>query len=254
MADIPDEFFEWQLANRRKNIEHMLRSKEPSLREKLGLSLVGKVYRFFGLERPKGSGMSAEMLDLHDPVMATQSPRDQRMNLASKGVGLVLAAEEAMREFTEKADGLIERTYETSGRETLDERLQLLLEYIYPELDAGGRWKENYNLSSLGTLEMFGGRTYMNIISCIGTAHASLMYNALKPRGGYFSQQFNADVTVHPKGSAFYEYFVALHDLFHVPPKEMREKRKERFFCAYEFTVTEVYDKAPGPNAGKRIR
>lgn len=254
MVDIPDEFFEWQVSNRRKNIEHMLHSKEPSLWEKIGLHIVDKVYRIFGLEKQKPERMSAEMLDLHDPIIASMDPRSSRMNLASKGVGLVLATEEAMREFTEKADGLIERTYETSGRETLDERLQLLLDSIYPRLDAGGQWKENYNLGSLGTLEMFGGKTYTNLVSGIGTAKASIMYNALKPRGGYFSQQFNADVTVHPKGSAFYEYFVALHDLFHVPPKEMRDKRKGRFYCAYEFKVTEVYDKAPGPNAGRRIR
>lgn len=253
MVDIPDEFFEWQIANRRKNIEHMLHSKEPSRWEKLGKSVVELVYHLFGMEEPKSGGMSAEMLDLHDPILATQEPHSHEMNLASKGVGLALATEEAMREFTEKADELIERTYETSSRETLDERLQLLLDYIYPEPDAGGKWKENYNLGSLGTLEMFGGKTYTNILSGIGTAKASIMYNALKPRGGYFSQQFNADVTVHPRGSAFYEYFVALHDLFHVPSKEMREKRKERFYCAYEFKVTEVYDKAPGPNAGRRI-
>lgn len=253
MVDIPDEFFEWQISNRRKNIEHMLHSKEPSLWEKLGLYLVDKVHHIFGLEKPKQERMSAEMLDLHDPIIATMEPRSYRMNLASKGVGLVLATEGAMREFTEKADELIERTYETSSRETIDERLQLLLDYIYPELDLEGDWKENYRLDSLGTLEIYGGRTYMNIISTLSTAHASVMYNALKPGGGYFSQQFNAEVTVHPRGSAFYEYFVALHDLFHIPPEKTRKTRKGRFWCAYEFRVTEVYDKAPGPKAGRKI-
>ncbi len=221
MADLPDGFFEWQFTQRRKNLEAVLNHTRVAV---------------------------FDMLALHDPIVATLDEQSLRVNMASKGVGLVLADSAKMQTFVDEANRLIEKTYMTSEKDTFDERINLLLGSIYVPFDANGDWKTHVDRAALGTLEMYGGTTYANILA---NGKASLMYSTLKA-GGYFSQQFHADVVVHGPESLFYQYFVALHDIYHIPPQKKAD-RTERFPCAYEFRITEVWDKAPGPNAGTRL-
>ncbi len=234
MVDIPESYFEWQCTQRRKNLVGMLKK---STRKEMGMS---------------GQYMPYAMLALHDPVMATVNPDTLEINCAPKGVGIVLATEEAMQDFIDEAEALIEKAYDLGLKETLEERVQLLLDHIYPDMGDEPDWGSHYNLGSVGTIEIYGGTTYANVLK---HPHASMQYNGFAGGNGYFSQELKVEVVMHEAGSVFYDYFIGLHDLFHVPPEKMRHTRKDpgRYSCVYELKATEVRDKAPGKNAGKPI-
>lgn len=98
---LPEEFFEWQIRERKRNINMIIKGSMPG---------------FF----------------VHSPVMATLGK--EGINLACKGVGLIVK-EQLIEDFILHNEDLIKRSLKEGWKKTLDQRLERLLElYSKPEI------------------------------------------------------------------------------------------------------------------------
>lgn len=204
IKELPGEFFKWQVEQRRKGVEEILK---------------GSDIMDFGV---------------HLPVMATTNTSNLSntfcINLAAKGVGMVLK-DGYMKGFTEECEEILKdvKGWKANERKRLEKIREL---YACPE------WIDR---TALGTLEIFSRRTLSNLIN---DPRCSLLYTDLTYKG-IVSYQVNCTAELH-ENDIFYRYVLALHDLMHLP-----SKIKPGY--AYKLLVCEVYDKAPGRNASKRI-
>lgn len=198
---MPEEFFSWQIEERKRSLDVIKKGGMPG---------------FFA----------------HSPVMATCGKKG--MNLACKGVGLVIK-QEFLEEFTQQNEELVKRALKGGWKKTLEERLDRLVNfYANPEL---------IDKSCLGTIEMYGTKTYSNIQK--KNPKALLMYNDFNMQKGIISYQLDCVVELQDAKNLFYNYIKSMHDLFHMPSNK-------DYFCAYKFRIKAVYDKSPR-GGGKRI-
>lgn len=137
----------------------------------------------------------------------------------------------------DKAMGLIELARQKGVNETFKERVQFLLDlYERPEI---------FDRSVLSSIEMFYKNSYQNVLK---DPRATLLF--YDQMSGY-SVMFNVVVELVPRGSVFYKYVTAVHDLFHVPRDP--SVKTDRYEYVYRFWPIEAYDKTPGPKASSRI-
>lgn len=173
----------------------------------------------------------------HSVVMSTFSNEEEfPINSCIKGLGLV-PKEQHLERLAKRAKELIDLARKNGINETLRDRIQFLLElYEQPEI---------FDRSVLSSIEMFYKRSYKNVLE--DPRATLLFYDHLS---GY-SVMFNVVVELVPRGTAFYEYVTAVHDLFHVPRDP--SVRTDRYEYVYRFWPVEAYDKTPGPRASTKI-
>lgn len=203
LRPLPESFIHWQCSARIKSLERMLEG-------------VG----------PGGFGP-------HLPVMTTRgSYHPFPVSSAAKGVGL-LPREDLLEERTSAFEKMIEEGMAGDWEATLPERLKALMEFYSSE--------DELDLYKLGSLEIYGKRTYENIQQ---DPRASLLYVDLE--SGVLSYMVNCVTEIVKPKSPYYRFEMAAHDMFH-KPSELKVP------AAYVFYVSEVYDKSPGKRAGERV-
>ena len=186
---------------------------------------------FLGLEK------NVPNFSPHTVVMSTFSDEEEfPINSCIKGLGLV-PKEEHLARLTSKAMELIDLAKQKGVNETFRERVNFLLElYENPDI---------FDRTVLSSIEMFYKRSYKNVLK---DPRATLLF--YDQMSGY-SVMFNVVVELVPRGSDFYRYVTAVHDLFHVPRDP--SVRTDRYEYVYRFWPVEAYDKTPGPKASQRI-
>lgn len=203
IRELPEDFIEWQLEVRIESIKSIINGS------------------FMGNFGP------------HLPALSTRSAKgDFPVNSAYKGVGLI-PEEEYLDETIERFESAIEE-YKDNWEESKIERLNLLLEFYEN--------RDKIDTCKLGSVEIYGKRTYENILK---DRRVSLLFLDLTK--GSLSYMVDAVAEVYEPGTRYYRLEKALHDIFHKPVDE------RTFFCAYIFHTSRVYDKTPGSKAGDRI-
>ncbi len=184
-----------------------------------------------------GSEKGVPNFSPHTVVMSTFSEENEfPINSCIKGLGLV-PKQEHLEVLADKAMGLIELARQKGVNETFKERVQFLLDlYERPEI---------FDRSVLSSIEMFYKNSYQNVLK---DPRATLLF--YDQMSGY-SVMFNVVVELVPRGSVFYKYVTAVHDLFHVPRDP--SVKTDRYEYVYRFWPIEAYDKTPGPKASSRI-
>lgn len=173
----------------------------------------------------------------HLPVLVTR--REDRIfpfHTANKGTGL-LPADQWLSSYTEQFKGLLKKRGGDVWRETLKERIAAT--------DSLYATPERLDLRCLGSLEIFQGQSYQNVLR---DPRVSLHYTGEGP--DYVSFQVNAVAEVVGPGDARYEFLywarqLFEHDSFHV--------RQPAYRSGYVFWVGEVFDKSPVAGHGRRL-
>lgn len=173
----------------------------------------------------------------HLPVLVTRSADGAfPFHTANKGTGL-LPTEEWLGFYTGQFKRLLkERDRETWG-DTLRERIALM--------DSMYSAPERLELRCLGSLEIFQGQSFRNILR---DPRVSLHYTGEGP--DYPSFQVNAIAEVVGPGDARYDFLywarqLFEHDSFHI--------QQPAYPSGYVFWVSEVFDKSPADGGGRRI-
>ena len=159
------------------------------------------------------------------PAIISNGPAG--LNASIKMVGLV-----PKEEFIEDILNRI-REFISSGKRRSEEVLGFLLENIYDE--------DKIDFTKLGTLDLARKRTWTNLRN---GGEAVLIFFT-PPLTSFM---IIADVEVHMKG-AYFEYFNALHDLFHTFPRTGKVVGKHP---TYIFKIREIWDKS-ADKFGERI-
>lgn len=168
---------------------------------------------------------------VHIGYMVTFNPQGLfPTNVAAKGMGLLPVD---LSGWLERCSALIEKGLKEGDKETREERLQLLLSF-YEDSQIDPR--------VLTTIELYGKQTYSNLLQ---DPRCAVLFSS------YQSTSFMVNGVVEILGpeTLEYEYTVTVHDLFHLPRKE----REQGPPAVYRIWVSEVYDKTPGKEAGRRI-
>jgi hypothetical protein len=171
----------------------------------------------------------------HLPVIVTKVTEGTfTTNAAIKGVGLVPK--------TPYLDFYREQFETIVKEEEKEERMQKGLELMLNLL----KNPDKIDFRRFGSLEIFGGRTYKSILS---DPRVTLHFSDFV-KGFFVGYMINCVTQVFRERSPFYEFERAvrapfLHAYFHLPI--------QRYLCAYSFWVCEVYEKTPGPKAGRRL-
>ncbi len=151
------------------------------------------------------------------PAIVSHGPAG--LNASIKMIGFVLK-EKYLEETLYKIKEFVER-----GKKNSLDVLNFLLNYIYNE--------EKIDFAKLGTLDLAKKRTWANLKN---GGEAILIF--FTPPSTSF--MVVADTEVHTEG-IYFEYFNALHDLFHVFPRAGRIVGKHP---AYIFRIKEIWDKS----------
>lgn len=197
LMELSDEFIEWQASSRAQLYQKLLR-REP-----------------------------VRFLASHLPVLASTGP-DGQLNLANKGLGLI-PKEEALPRYLELYDEVLRAVKDRPWNETLPARIEAASE-LFATLDDVDRCR-------LGSLEIFEGQTYKNIL---GNPRIALLFTAEGPK--YLSYQVDANCRVLEPGGDVYRFLRASrqlfeNDSFHVP--------QSSYPHGYEFNVCGVKEKTP---------
>ncbi|MFW9992441.1 MAG: hypothetical protein ACFFD4_10370, partial [Candidatus Odinarchaeota archaeon] len=116
----------------------------------------------------KNSGFISGSAMYHSPPLATRGYGDSYpVNVAPKGIGFIPRGDH-LEEFTDLFEGLIDEALEKGGDSNKEERLNALLEFY------GSR--KDISRNKLGTLELYGLRTWHNIQH---DPRVSISYNGL---------------------------------------------------------------------------
>ena len=159
------------------------------------------------------------------PAIISNGPAG--LNASIKMIGLV-PKEEFIEDILNKI-----REFISSGKKSSEEVLGFLLENIYDE--------DKIDFTKLGTLDLARKRTWTNLRN---GGEAVLIFFT-PPLTSFM---IIADVEVHTEG-AYFEYFNALHDLFHTFPHTGKVVGKHP---TYIFKIREIWDKS-ADRFGERI-
>lgn len=167
----------------------------------------------------------------HLPVVATRG-EGEFPNAAIKAVGFV-----PKDEYLDYYATLFEEVRKLSPLEAAKKASEYLLTML--------KSPEKLDFRKLGSLELFGKRTWANIER---DPRVTLHFLDLA-KGRLKSYSVNCVVQKFGEETALYRYENAAHKAtlpltLHLPIKPL---------CAYAFWVCEVYEKVPGPRAGMRI-
>lgn len=208
LTKLPDSFIQWQLESRRTLFHsHMLSS--------------GQVARF----------------QAHLPVLVTRSANGAfPFHTANKGVGLLPTAED-LGYYIDQFKRLLKERSSKPWRETLKERITLM-DSLYSA-------PERLDLGYMGSLEIFQGQSFQNIL---GDPRVSLQFTGGGPN--YPSFQINAVAEVVYPGDLRFEFLYWARQLFEYDSFHIQQPS---YPSGYIFWVCEVYDKSPAGGAGRRI-
>ena len=190
--------------------------------------LEGRREGFERLKRGEGPGT---FFSRHLPVVATVGDQELfPIRLAHKGVGF-LPAPNLLDNAIVAMEELFERTSRSPGPETLRERLE--------GLGAFYRDPENLDPGVLGSLEIFAGGTFTNLIK---DPFASLIFT--EPGPPYVSFQIDCAVQVVEPPDPRFRFLQLTRGLFEKDPFHVTQPGVK---CAYLFWITGITDKTPHP-------
>ncbi len=183
---------------------------------------------------------------LHSPPVATRSPNGYfPINTAAKGIGFI-PKEEYLEEFVVQFENLIDEAIEKGSDFNRDERLNALLNFY--------KSKEKITNYKLGTLELYGLRTWRNIQY---DPRVSILYNSTESQEGggrpnYISFEVKGIIEIIEKDTLAWRWQRNVHDIFHL--YRAKERRAGNWPVAVlNIHVLETIDKRPGENASKEI-
>ncbi len=197
---MPGAFLSWQCKSRRDLFESLLRGEYP---------------RF---------------LASHLPVVSTLNGPSAAFPIRSsnKGVGLIPIVSELER-YVVKLEQCLEQTSTRPSMDTLPERIEVARElYDHPEhVDTG----------LLGTIEIFHGRTYDNLLR---DPRASLLFTGVGPR--YMSYQLDCHVQMVADEHLHFRFIRAMRTLFE---RDRFHIKQPPHMLGYIFSIADVIDKTP---------
>jgi hypothetical protein len=237
VVELPEQFLKWNYYPRRASAKQFLEGKHEQNMDK------------FFLDSTR-----------HNPALCTAMNRPDGsifINAKIVGAGYVLkearlpAATEAFKQHLENGDRLF--TEAGTSKKKLDEAMRqyqreamfMLMEHLYPPKEQAHTL---IDFTKLSTMELAKNKPWSskhtwNIVQNNRTA-CLLFY-----RPPNISFELHGTLDIHIKGS-YHEFVNAVHDAFHYVSIEKRSTQRP----VYIFSIEEVYDNAPRPNAyGTRI-
>ncbi|MFN3974458.1 MAG: hypothetical protein ACK4K2_04160 [Dehalococcoidia bacterium] len=208
LTSLPDAFLQWQLTSRRVLFSSHLATGD-------------RVRRF----------------QAHLPVVVTYSSHGVfPVHTANKGVGL-LPRLEYLQPYIQAFKGLLAQVDKGTWQETLAQRIAMV-DSLYSA-------PHRLDRRCLGSLEIFLGQTYRNILA---DPRVTLHYTGEGPN--YPSFQVNAIAQVVYPGDPHFEFLYWARQLFEYDAFHIQQPA---YPAGYLFWVCEVYDKSPSGGGGRRI-
>lgn len=189
-----------------------------------------------GLKIFLGEEKGVPNFSAHTVVMNTHSDDAFPVNSCIKGLGLV-PREDLLEPLATEILEMIQLSREVGPEKTFADRVRFI-QRLYGN-------ERNFDRRFLSSIEMYHMKTYANIES---DPRSNLLF--YDPMTGY-SIMFHVVTELMPRGTDFYRYVTAIHDLFHLPKDP--ETKVDRYAYAYRYWLVEAYDKTPGPQAGKPV-
>ncbi|MFX1574890.1 MAG: hypothetical protein ACFFB0_19305 [Promethearchaeota archaeon] len=147
-----------------------------------------------------GGVNSVKTLPAHLPVLATQSNKNQFVNLATKGLGLLPKknkVHEFLNLFIETKNLCNSQPWES----TIKKRMETVIKY-YKNLN-------NFDPYFLGGLEIFEGTTFKNIAR---NPLVSLLYTGTAPK--FLSFQIHGIIKIIQNENLYYQFLLSARELF----------------------------------------
>jgi hypothetical protein len=158
------------------------------------------------------------------------------INAATKIIRLTLTDSEIEKRIDE-IEGVMLTFQGKPFEETMSERIDLYKELLIDD--------SKIDRMRLGIAEMFGSRTYNNLLKDPRCTLAFSWYDSSSGRSLGF--QINCLVEIIPQGDPFYRFMRVMRSLF---SRRFLDLEHEEYVCAYKTWISEVVDKSLASSTG----